>query len=183
MSLCPAAPATVSTKLANPGQRGFRHPQGILDAWIFWAGCCPGTRAGGRADLCLPENRSQRHRLLRVLWAVGGAQVPASPGLNCQLRSGPGGLRPCGLGSRLPASRPQDQGPELPGLSTQGVVGGALLGWGKWPRLPDAPPLRSVSKGSTPQDCPFAYNSGKRPQVRLRMGRGINGRKSSRGWE
>lgn len=61
LALCPEAPATVSAKLGRPGQRGFRQPEGILDAWIFQYGWCPDAKAGGRADLCLPENGGQSH--------------------------------------------------------------------------------------------------------------------------
>lgn len=48
------------------------------------SGWCLDTRAGGRGDLHLPEDRGRSHCPLRALWAVGGAWVPASLELICQ---------------------------------------------------------------------------------------------------
>lgn len=64
LPLCPETPTTVSTEQGRPGPKGFRHPQVISDAWRSQAGRCPDTRAGGRADLCLPENRPKPPSLL-----------------------------------------------------------------------------------------------------------------------
>lgn len=148
------------------------------------SGGCLDTRAGGRGDLCLPEDRGRSHCPLRTPWAVGGAWVPASLGLNCQLQSASASqsVRQCGPGSRLPACPPQGSEPSA-SLLRRGAVGGALLGWGNRPGPRGARQLRSLLKGFTPQDCPFAYNSRKRLQLRPRTGRGLHCREDSRAWE
>lgn len=98
------------------------------------SGGCLDTRAGGRGDLCLPEDGGRSHCPLRTPWAVGGAWVPASLGLNCQLQSASASqsVRQCGPGSRLPAGPPQGSEPSA-SLLRRGAVGGALLGWGNRP--------------------------------------------------
>lgn len=76
-----------------------------------------------------------------------------------------------------------------PGLRAQrlpfevGSYGRSTAGLGEpaWTR--GARQLRSLLKGFTPQDCPFAYNSRKRLQLRPRTGRGLHCREDSRAWE
>lgn len=171
LALCPEAPATVSAKLGRPGQRGFRQPEGMWDAWISQYGWCPDTRPGGRADLCLPENQGQSR----------------CPSEHHGWWEEPGSL-PASLGGAPPALQRASWPPPgvQPGASSAfqaRAVGGVLLGRGNDPGPPDARLLRSVLTSSTPPDCPPAYNSGNGLQLSLRMGRGLNGRKNSRGWE
>lgn len=144
LPLCPETPSTVSTERGRPGPKGFRHPPVISDAWRSQAGRRPDTRAGGRADLCLPENR------------------PKPPSLLSARAAGVGVLGSSRSGGEPPASE-WARGCAWPSPTCwAGAVGGALLGWG----TSDTRLRRSVLQSSRTQDCPFACNSGKRLQLR-----------------
>ena len=157
----PRSPRPSEHKAGPPRAKGFHHPQGILDAWPFGlVGVQIPGQEGGRADLCLPENRPKPLSLLSAvggMWWRGG--VSASLGQNRQLQSGP--WSPSGRGARETAYQlafPGAQRPEPPWPSERGP-------WVEpfWAgETSDIKHLRSVLKGFRPQDCPFAYNSGKR---------------------
>ena len=60
----PRNPEHSEHRAGPPGTKGLPPSPGHLDAWQSQAGRRPDTRAGGRADLCLPENRPKPPSLL-----------------------------------------------------------------------------------------------------------------------